>query len=1274
MAKTVGDLLIKLDVEGIKGIEALKGSLRGLSRALGPSDTELAKLAKEVKNFSREGGDSVAVIKGQIAALNGLQEQASVSGKTFQDLGRDVKVFEKKLQEVELQAKKTERAITFRGASTKFIAQQPGALLARIGEIQAAELAPAFTGKGGIVDPKTGELTEGIQQRRELSVLTKVQARLQERLSLKIREGTTATIDNNNENKTAAELLGKYGKELNDGAETTARMSMRLRELREDFQDLAIGSKEYSAALREINLLEQRVVDPFGTASRKQEIRGRLGRQETFGMFAGRDPVQSAIERRKRRRSRRYGGYEGGGLANQPVEASGLFKQIASISGAGRSSEIEMMGKSYAQVADSIRDATLASNGSINSLQAQRASWASLRAGLDPASKAYRDVGREIEKVDQRLEKLNRRRRRPTLGGAAQVLGGIAAGGVFGGPEGAIGAAAGAPFGVGGVAAGAALGAQVKMLREALAATSDYSATLKKLEIALQGVTAVENDATSSLGNYQAGLNAARKVTKDFNVPLDVSTKGITRLAAAVIGAGGNIEDAEIVFRNVTAAIKATGGGAQDVESAITAMVQTFSKGKVSAEELSGQLGERLPGAVTKFAEANNMTLPELQKAFKAGTVGLDQLMKFIISLGPEYEKVAKRIASSSADAGAKAAVAFDAVRREIGDALQPIGGELQQTFGEFVVSILPAIKEGAKAAASGIDLLLDAVTAAIANIKELVIIAGAAGAVGVFLNLTKIITAFKLAVLELRLAFVGLNATMLLNPYVALAAGAAAAAVALYKMTTANKRFNKSVMEGKTSNEEANDRLRDMNAKVKELEERIGKASNNRLIKSLTAQLRTARTAADDLKLAMKLASTYTVSGITYDRMTGKAIDAPMSYTATDFDDPETEDTGKGKRPMSDTELAVRDRIRQAQLDGNELLELQLSTFLKILRAEKDIEDTNERIDTQREAATQYILKERELRKQAKEEIDKQNKKLLEQSQLRIQAIREMQDAKFAAMNLTEEDKKRIEINRKLADFAAKYAGVMSSEELAAALSQMRRDLTKATASASSFKKKLKEVFDEAINVTKAVTDLGVQAVRNLGDEFAEFVATGKAEFKDLANSIIKDLSRIFARRALFQALSFIPGVGNFLGLAGGGGGGGVGGVGGSADTFAGVPNDILDSVLKNADGNAYGKNGIIPFARGGVVTRPTLFPMAKGAGLMGEAGPEAILPLRRGANGKLGVEASGGMGNIVVNVDASGSTVEGDERQSKALGAALGAAVQAEIIKQKMPGGLLS
>ena len=63
-------------------------------------------------------------------------------------------------------------------------------------------------------------------------------------------------------------------------------------------------------------------------------------------------------------------------------------------------------------------------------------------------------------------------------------------------------------------------------------------------------------------------------------------------------------------------------------------------------------------------------------------------------------------------------------------------------------------------------------------------------------------------------------------------------------------------------------------------------------------------------------------------------------------------------------------------------------------------------------------------------------------------------------------------------------------------------------------------------------------------------------------------------------------------------------------------------------AKGGVFNQFGQVAFARGGVVGRPTLFPFARGTGLMGEAGPEAILPLSRGAGGILGVNARGGRG----------------------------------------------
>jgi len=69
------------------------------------------------------------------------------------------------------------------------------------------------------------------------------------------------------------------------------------------------------------------------------------------------------------------------------------------------------------------------------------------------------------------------------------------------------------------------------------------------------------------------------------------------------------------------------------------------------------------------------------------------------------------------------------------------------------------------------------------------------------------------------------------------------------------------------------------------------------------------------------------------------------------------------------------------------------------------------------------------------------------------------------------------------------------------------------------------------------------------------------------------------------------------------------------------------------------------MPFARGGVVSGPTTFPMQGGTGLMGEAGPEAIMPLTRGADGRLGVRTQGG-GAVTVNMNITTPDAGGFQR----------------------------
>ena len=108
------------------------------------------------------------------------------------------------------------------------------------------------------------------------------------------------------------------------------------------------------------------------------------------------------------------------------------------------------------------------------------------------------------------------------------------------------------------------------------------------------------------------------------------------------------------------------------------------------------------------------------------------------------------------------------------------------------------------------------------------------------------------------------------------------------------------------------------------------------------------------------------------------------------------------------------------------------------------------------------------------------------------------------------------------------------------------------------------------------------------------------------------------------------------------------------------------VNTILGGIAPGIFGSLPMLNFANGG---RP---PVGK-ASIVGEKGPELFVPKRSGTiipNDKLG----GGSTNINVNIDASGSSVQGDAQQSKELGRAISAAIQSELLKQKRPGGLLT
>lgn len=186
-----------------------------------------------------------------------------------------------------------------------------------------------------------------------------------------------------------------------------------------------------------------------------------------------------------------------------------------------------------------------------------------------------------------------------------------------------------------------------------------------------------------------------------------------------------------------------------------------------------------------------------------------------------------------------------------------------------------------------------------------------------------------------------------------------------------------------------------------------------------------------------------------------------------------------------------------------------------------------------------------------------------------------------------------------------------------------------------------------DAANVAGATDDMLTTGFNSARDAVAEFALTGKANFKSFTVSVLSDMARIASQQAASSLLSGVVKMGISMAGAYFGGGAGNGMEAGSAGAISsnlGASQAGYSSAYFQALGGAW-SDGVQMFAKGGAFTNsvlntPTAFGMAGGGlGVMGEAGPEAIMPLARGPDGSLGVQmvgGGGGGGSTVVQVSA--------------------------------------
>lgn len=350
----------------------------------------------------------------------------------------------------------------------------------------------------------------------------------------------------------------------------------------------------------------------------------------------------------------------------------------------------------------------------------------------------------------------------------------------------------------------------------------------------------------------------------------------------------------------------------------------------------------------------------------------------------------------------------------------------------------------------------------------------------------------------------------------------------------------------------------------------------------------------------------------------------------------------------------------QQAQVEG-QIAAAKLSTTEKMTEAHKQLLAFQQRIadlsgkkltadeksvlahkDEIEQALRGLDIKQQELQHQnALNELKKKTVQLTSQLTEEEAKVRQQHAMALATMGMGDQQRgryeERLKIQQQYQDKLeqlkrdSKAKGTYGSDEYRQAEQELQASLDRRLAEWADYNAKvdtasgdwtlgasraLDNFMAQGSNVAGMTENVFTNAFNGMADAVGNFATTGKFNFRSFTVSILADLAKMEARIAASQALGGLLKWGM---TAFGAGAGAAAGSGANAIQSYG------SNFSLNAVGGVYNSADLSRYS-GSVVSRPTFFAFAKGAGVMGEAGPEAILPLRRGADGKLGVVAAGG------------------------------------------------
>ena len=284
-----------------------------------------------------------------------------------------------------------------------------------------------------------------------------------------------------------------------------------------------------------------------------------------------------------------------------------------------------------------------------------------------------------------------------------------------------------------------------------------------------------------------------------------------------------------------------------------------------------------------------------------------------------------------------------------------------------------------------------------------------------------------------------------------------------------------------------------------------------------------------------------------------------------------------------------------------------------------------------------------------------------------------------------TEQERERLRIEAARAKLQADLKGQGFQQPQIDQITGLQSQIAAPDTAAQTIEKRIGALKDEITSLT-SISNIAITSAEGIGAAFGQAfqgLISGSMSakealsgfFKSVADMFLEMAAQIIAKQITMIILQTIL---KALGAAGGGGGGGGGGGAGGAGMGSNFSGGTSSAVPTDAAGWAGSFNtelpgitsvGKIGFAKGGtfsnsIVSSPTMFKFADGGttrtGLMGEAGPEAIMPLKRGPDGSLGVQANGlreamgrqqggASGSPVLNMSFQSTTINGVEYVSR-------------------------